>query len=859
MPAASSPNELTSPRAFWNLDRKEVLRQLSCSESGLTTAIAEDRLETYGPNTLRQRSRSSAFLLFLSQFKSPVTLLLIAAAILSMALGDVTDAAIILVIILISSILGFWQEKGATRAVEELLRMVQIRCRLLRNGTEGEWPADKVVPGDIVLLSAGDVIPGDSLLLETNELFVDEAAFTGESFPVEKTVGVVAPDAPLSGRFNTLFMGSHVISGRARALVVHTGRHTEFGRISERLRLRQPETEFEHGIRRFGYMLMEITLLLTLVIFAINVLLHKPVLDSFLFSLALAVGLTPQLLPAIITVNLSAGAREMAKKKVIVKRLSSIENFGSMDILCSDKTGTITEGKVTIRDALDVTGTHSDKVLHFAGLNAGLQQGFRNPIDEAICAACGAVSPGYTLQAEIPYDFLRKRLTVQVTDGAHSMAITKGALNELLSVCMAAESVKGERLPIDDCRPLILEKYQSLSAAGNRVLGIGYKETDAGPEITRDDEKEMIFLGFIALFDPPKKDAGKTIQNPSNLGVKLKLITGDNALVAESIARQIGLPEPVIVTGSEMRHMSDDALRIRAVQADIFAEVEPNQKERIIRTLKKSGHVVGFLGDGINDATALHTADVGISVDDAVDVAKEAADIVLLDQDLDVLASGIVIGRKTFTNTMKYIFMATSANFGNMFSMAGASLFLPFLPLLPKQILLTNLLTDFPEMTIATDRVDPVMIEKPRRWDIRFIQRFMLIFGLLSSIFDYLTFGVLLLWMKAGEKTFQTGWFLESVISAALIVLVMRTRLPFLKSLPGKWLAIATGAIVIFVLFFPLISPAGLFGFRPLPVRFYGWIALIIAAYVGSAEAIKQWFYRKFSERSRDDYFRLNK
>jgi Mg2+-importing ATPase len=844
------PPSISSPLdRFWSLDSKDALQMLSCSDNGLSTSTAEDRLKTYGSNTLKGVSRSSGILLFLSQFKSPITLLLIAAALLSMGLGDLTDAVIILIIILISSLLGFWQEKGAAHAVEELLKMVQIRCRLVRDGAEKEWPMETVVPGDVVILSAGDVIPGDSLLLDSHELFIDEAAFTGETFPVEKNVGIVAADTPLSGRTNTLFMGSHVISGKARALVVRTGKHTEFGKISDRLRLRSPETDFEKGIRRFGYMLMEITLVLVLIIFAINVLLHKPVLDSFLFSLALAVGLTPQLLPAIITVNLAAGARAMAKKKVIVKRLSSIENFGSMNILCSDKTGTITEGKVTIKDALDITGHHSEKVLQYAGLNAALQQGFRNPIDEAICAVYKPSGVPCTVQCEIPYDFIRKRLTVQVKNGTENFAITKGALSVMLNICSTAETEKGEVLPIGDRRESIMDRYRELSAAGYRVLGVGYKKTSGAQDFTKEEEKDMVFLGFITLFDPPKKDVGQTLIKLRQLGVQFKVITGDNALVAESIARQIGLADPVIITGAQIRQMSDDALRNQAVGAHIFAEVEPNQKERIILFLKKAGNVVGFMGDGINDAPALHTADVGISVDSAVDVAKEAADIVLLEEDLAVLAEGIMIGRKTFANTMKYIFMATSANFGNMFSMAGASLFLPFLPLLPKQILLTNLLTDFPEMTIATDRVDALAIEGPRRWDIKFIQRFMVVFGLLSSVFDYLTFGVLLYFMKAGEKVFQTGWFIESVVSAALIVLVVRTRLPFLKSPPGKYLAMATALIVVVVIALPFTPVAGLLGFVPMPLSFYGWMLLIVAAYIGSAEAAKQWFYKRLQNK----------
>ena len=835
----------SSTEDYWNLSPEKAFQFLTCSEKGLSAAEAAIRLQRYGPNSVKANTKSSTFLLFLSQFKSPITLLLIAAAILSMALADFTDAIIILVIILISSFLGFWQEKGAANAIQELLRMVQIGCRIIRDGKENEWPLEKLVPGDIIVLSAGDLIPGDSLLLESKDLFIDEAAFTGESYPVEKSCAILPPDTPLSKRSNSLFMGSHVISGKARALVVRTGKSTEFGKISDRLRIRPSETDFEKGIRRFGYMLMEITLILVIIIFAINVILHKPALDSFLFSLALAVGLTPQLLPAIITVNLATGARAMAKKKVIVKRLSSIENFGSMNILCSDKTGTITEGKVTIKDALDINGNHSEKTLQFAGLNASLQQGFSNPIDEAICATYKPPSESFSVQCEIPYDFIRKRLTIQVKNEKENFAVTKGALNSILEICDRAETENGELISIELKRDKILEIYQHLSAEGFRVLGVAYKITSINRDFTRDQENQMIFLGFITLFDPPKLNVLETLDQLRHLGVTLKLITGDNALVAGSIARQLGISNPVLITGPQLRQMTDGAIMQQGVKADIFAEIEPNQKERIILCLKKAGNVVGFLGDGINDAPALHTADVGISVDSAVDVAKEAADIVLLDQDLAVLCEGIMIGRKTFTNTMKYVFMATSANFGNMFSMAGASLFLKFLPLLPKQILLTNMLTDFPEMAIATDRVDDLSIQKPRRWDIHFIQRFMLIFGLLSSVFDYLTFAVLLFVLKSDEKVFQTGWFVESVISATLIVLVVRTRLPFLKSLPGRYLFIATILIVLTVLALPFTPLAALFGFTTLPLIFYGWILLIVAAYIASAEILKQWFYRK--------------
>jgi Mg2+-importing ATPase len=592
-------------------------------------------------------------------------------------------------------------------------------------------------------------------------------------------------------------------------------------------------------------MLMEITLILIIIIFSVNVLLHKPALESILFSLALAVGLTPQLLPAIISINLSAGARKMAKNSVIVKRLSSIENFGSMNILCSDKTGTITAGTVMLKDALDFEGKPSVKTLHLAWLNASLQRGYANPIDQAIQSACGDSLDGYTAQGEVPYDFFRKRLTVLVKAQGENFAITKGALNAVIAICDRVETSTGQVIPIGDKLDAIKGEYAKICNAGYRVLGVASKKLAGDIDFDRNDEKNMIFQGFITLFDPPKKDVMQTITELHNMGVQLKIITGDNELVARSLAQQIGMNDPVILTGAQIHEMSNEALLHKALLVNIFAEVEPNQKEKIIQVLKRAGNVVGFMGDGINDAPALHVADVGISVDSAVDVAKEAADIVLLNQSLEVLLTGIIAGRKTFTNTMKYIYMAASANFGNMFTMAGASLFLPFLPLLPKQILLTNLLTDLPEMAIASDRVDDMAVSKPHSWDIKLIRRFMIVFGLISSIFDYLTIGVLMHFLKAGETVFQTGWFIESVVSASLIVLVMRTRLPFFKSLPGKQLMIATSIVVVFVLMLPWLPFARMLGFSKLPVVFYGWMLLIVAAYIVSAELAKSWFFHR--------------
>ncbi|MCS4163611.1 magnesium-translocating P-type ATPase [Sphingobacterium sp. BIGb0116] len=833
--------------SFWSKSSEELLHELNAKENGISENEANLRITKYGPNRLKGKNSSSAYLLFFNQFKNPITLILIAAAVLSSLLQDRTDAIIILLIVVISSCLGFWQEYGASNAVARLLKMVQVTVTVIRDDHEIAVSTESIVPGDVVVLSAGDIIPADCILLNSQELFVDEAAFTGESYPVEKQKGKLETNTPLSKRSNTLFMGSSVISGKATALVIATGLNTEFGKISARLRNNAPETEFERGIKKFGFLLMQITLILILVIFALNVFLHKPVLDSFLFSLALAVGLTPQLLPVIITVNLSTGAKKMAAQKVIVKRLSAIENFGSMNILCSDKTGTITQGKVKLYKAFDINDTENERVSNYALFNAALQTGFKNPIDAAIIT--GLKSEGQQLPAildEIPYDFIRRRLSILVELQGFKM-ITKGAFQEILAICNQVQTGSDSIEPLtSELKQTLMQLYEQYSRKGYRTLGICWKTTTTN-SISKEEESSMIFLGFVTFFDPPKESAIAAINNLNSLGVKLKIITGDNALVAESLAKQVGIETPIVVTGSSLRGTSSEALVTKVLQADIFAEVEPSQKEQIILALKKTGQVVGFMGDGINDASALHAADVGISVDTAVDVAKEAADLVLMDQDLDVLANGIKEGRRTFANTMKYIFMATSANFGNMFSMAGASLLLPFLPLLPKQILLTNLLTDVPETTIATDNVDEEYIKKPHRIDIGFIKKFMFIFGLLSSVFDYCTFAVLILVLKANEQQFQTGWFLESVVSAALIVLVVRTRLPFFKSKPSKALLFSNLIVISFVLLLPLSLLGDIFGFVRLPFQFYVYMVLIVAVYVFTADFVKRWFYKKMA------------
>ena len=830
---------------FWSVPESGLLEKLGTSAGGLGTDEALRRLAGNGRNILKPSVETEWLPILLSQFKSPIIIILLFAAVLSLFLSSPADAIIILAIVFVSGLLGFWQEHGAANAVKNLLNMVRIKAAVLRDGTTAEVPIEDIVPGDVVLLSAGGIIPGDCRILDSKDLFVNEATLTGETYPAEKLAGVLPAGTPLGKRTNTLFMGTSVVSGSGRAVIVHTGKETLFGGISEKLKLRPPETEFQHGVRRFGYFLMEVTLILVIAIFAVNVYFERPVLDSFLFSLAIAVGLTPQLLPAIISINLARGAKRMALESVIVKRLSSIENFGSMNVLCSDKTGTLTRGEVRLHSAEDVSGRESEDVLFHAYLNAYFETGFRNPIDEAIRAHSKFDIEGYKKLDEVPYDFSRKRLSILLSKEGANVMVTKGALINVLSVCTHARVSGGGTEDIESVRGKIEERFADLSREGFRVLGVASRSGIGESLITKDFEKDMTFLGFITLFDPPKEGVRDTIDELERLGIELKVVTGDSREVALYVSREVGLPDPQAVTGKELLMMSNDALLKMVSHYNVFAEVEPSQKERIINAMKKAGNVVGYMGDGINDASALHAADVGISVESAVDVAKQAADIVLLKMDLGVLVNGVREGRVTFANTLKYVFMATSANFGNMFSMAGASLFLSFLPLLPKQILLTNLMTDLPEMTIAGDSVDREMAEKPRRWDIRFIRNFMATFGLISSIFDYMTFGVLLFIFHATTDQFRTGWFIESVISATLIILVIRTRGPFLRSRPGKYLALAVFLVICATLFLPYSRLAHLFGFHPLPPSFLIALGVIVVLYVITAEVAKKIFYKR--------------
>lgn len=838
--------------AYWSRPIAELLALTASTPDGLGAAEAEAGRRRFGPNSPKTHRQTTPIRLFLRQLESPLVLILIFAAIISSFVREWVDAGIILLIVLGSAILGFVQEYSASNAVARLRQQLALRATVLRDGRAQSLPVEAIVPGDVVLLSAGSMIPADGVLIEANDCFVNQAVLTGETFPVAKAPGAVDAAAGLAGRTNCVFMGTSVRSGTARALIVRTGSATEFGAIAERLQLRAPETDFERGIRQFGYMLSYVMFVLVIVVFAGNVFAHKPPIEALLFAIALAVGIAPELLPAIISINLAKGAQQMAGRGVIVRRLNAIEDFGSIDILCTDKTGTLTEGVVRLDGALGPDGRPSPAVLRSAWLNARLQTGLANPLDEAILSSAGlgdTDAAGVHKLGEIPYDFVRKRLSVAVREGpgadAPLLLLTKGALESVLDVCDRAVAPGGPVTLDSAGREAILARFAGWSAQGFRVLGVATKTLPAGAgALAREAEQGLDFAGFLLFFDPPKADVKATIEALERLGVQLKIITGDNRRVAEHVAQVVGLAVEGVLTGAEIGLLRDEALWQRAERTTLFAEVDPNQKERIILALRKMGHVVGYMGDGINDAPALHAADAGISVDTAVDVAKDAADFVLLAQDLDVLRQGIEDGRRTFANSLKYVFTTTSANFGNMLSMAGASFFLPFLPLLATQVLLNNFLSDFPALGVAGDNVDPELVERPRRWDVGFIRRFMLSFGLVSSAFDFLTFGALLFVFHASPAAFRTGWFVESLLTELAIALVVRTRRPLFRSRPGTLLWVSSLLVAILAVALPYLPVGRLFEFVPLPLPLMATLIAITATYVVASELTKRVFYR---------------
>ena len=835
---------------YWSLTPEQLLVRLRGSRNGLQREDVEPRLKQYGSNVIKARQQTTAFGLFLNQFRSPLVLILIFAAVVSVVVGEWTDASIVLAVVLGSTVLGFVQEYRASAAIEKLRSQITIKSNVLRGGQPQVVPSEQIVPGDVVLLSAGSLIPADGVVLAANDFFVNQAVLTGETFPVEKDPGSVPSKAGLAERTNCVFMGTSVSSGTAQVLIVQTGKATVFGQIAQRLSLRPAETEFERGIHRFGNLLTRVILVMVVIVLAVNLFLDKPLIDSLLFSLALAVGLSPELLPAIISLTLSHGAQRMAKRGVIVRRLNAIANLGSMDVFCTDKTGTLTEGVVRLDGALDAQGRPSKAVLHFAHLNAHFETGLTNPLDAAIDTY--AQSAGSDISAEqkvdeIPYDFVRKRLSVVTADArGERTLISKGALDQILSICDNVQS-RDSVQPLDTTtRTAIDTLYSDWSAKGFRVLGVATKSVEARTgSYSGDDESGLAFAGFLLFFDPPKADVQQVIVDLGQRGVQLKIITGDNQKVARHVAEAVNLPVEGLLTGAELDELHDEALWHLAERTTIFAEVDPNQKERIILALRKTGHVVGYMGDGINDAPALHAADVSLSVDTAVDVAKDAADFVLLKADLGILREGIDEGRMTFANTLKYILTTISANFGNMFSMAGASMLLPFLPLLSSQILLNNFLSDIPATTIASDNVDPEWVAKPRRWDATFIGKYMVLFGLVSSIFDFLTFGTLLFLFQATPEEFRTGWFVESLLTELVIALVVRTRHVFYRSRPGRLLLASTLLFVGITLVLPYLPINALFGFVPLPAPLMLTMLGLTALYVVATELAKKYFYSR--------------
>jgi Mg2+-importing ATPase len=828
-------------RDYWSLTAPELLEALSTSAQGLSQAEATERLRQYGPNALREQQPLSRLRVLGNQLRSPLLLLLVFAAVASAATREWIDSGIVLSVVFATVAIGYSREHGAHQAVEALRDRVRTRAQVLRDGRAQPVAVEELVPGDVVLLSAGSLVPADAVVLESTDCYVSEAALTGESFPVEKSAGAVAPDVPLGERTNGVYLGTNVRSGTARCLIVRTGSSTELGAIAERLTTHSPETEFDRGIKHFGYLLTSAMLVLVLVLFAAHVFLGRAPLETLLFSVALAVGLSPELLPAILSVNLARGASMMAHRGVLVRRLNAIENLGSMDVLFTDKTGTLTEGIVKVEGAYNPGGAPARSVLDLAACNAVLETGLANPLDDALLEA---TTPNVSVAkklAEIPFDFTRKRVTVVVERGGGVLLITKGAFDHIVDVCATLP----DGTPLDEgAQSALRTRYDEWCSHGIRVIAVATRSIGHRDAYSRDDEREMIFEGFVTFLDQPKEGVREAIAGLAALGVSVKVITGDSRLVARHVAELVGLRSDRLLDGRQLDLLHGAALWRSVDDTELFAEVDPDQKERIILAAKKMGHVVGFLGDGVNDAPAMHAADTSLSVELAVDVAKEAADFVLLERGLDVIRRGVEEGRKTFANTMKYILTTTSANLGNMLSMAAASLFLPFLPLLAGQILLNNFISDIPAIGIADDSVDPELVERPRRWNVRFIARFMVVFGFVSSVFDFLTFGVLRMIFHAAPPLFRTGWFVESLLTELLVALVVRTRRPFFRSRPGALLLWSTLVLIPVTLMIPALPFTGLFGFVKMPMALLLTICAITAAYVVATELVKRPFFR---------------
>ena len=831
---------------------KEVLFiRLGTSEKGLSEARAERRLREYGPNEISRHKKTNIALQILSKFTNPLVIVLLIIAGVSAFFGEKINAAFVSLMAAISVFLSFIQEYRAGKEADKLREMVHTKATVYRNGKIKETDIKKLVPGDIVELSAGDMVPADLRLISSKDLFVNQAALTGESFPAEKTCKPLKiRTTSLTEQTNIAFMGSSVVSGSCLGVVIRTGAYTQFGEISKQLASTAVETSFDKGIKNFTWLMIRFMLILVVVVFAINAALKGNLIEALLFSLAVAVGLTPEMLPMLVTINLSKGAIAMAKKDVIVKHLNSIQNFGAMDTLCTDKTGTLTLNEIVLEKHIDVRGNENEEVLRYAYINSFYQTGLKNLLDQAILKHGKLLIKEFKKIDEIPYDFERRVMSVVVESEGKRHIITKGAEEEIFKKCDRYE-LSGEIRKIE---PGLLDRFREeankLQRDGFRVLAVAYKEIETKETYSKDNEKNLILKGYVSFLDPPKPDAGKAIEALRKRGIETMVLTGDNELVTKKICSDVGLDVKTIVTGDQVENADDQELRELVKTSIIFARLNPIQKERIIRALHENGHIVGYLGDGINDAPSLKTSDVGISVNNAVDVAKESADIILLEKNLLVLEDGVVEGRKIFGNILKYIKMGSSSNFGNMFSMIGASIFLPFLPMAPVQILLNNFLYDMSQIAIPTDAVDGEYEDTPRPWNVEYIKKFMIIIGPISSIFDYLTYAVM--WFifnattTATQALFHTGWFIESLCTQTLVVYVIRTGKNPLKSRPSNMLIFTSLTIVLIGLAIPFTPLAEPFGFAKPPQEYYMILAGMIIAYLFLVQIVKSWFIKKY-------------
>ncbi|HXJ16789.1 MAG TPA: magnesium-translocating P-type ATPase [Candidatus Polarisedimenticolia bacterium] len=817
---------------------------------GLSSQEAAALFSQYGPNDPAPVKRGAAVLELLLLFLNPLVIILLVACLASFILGQTTEASIILVIVLLGVAINFFQTYRSERAIARLRENVTPTATVLRDGTWQEINRHEVVPGDVVRVSAGDLIPADGQLIESRDLYVQQAALTGESLPAEKDArpqkdgSAAGPEAS-----DLIFLGTSVVSGTGTAVILKTGSQTAFGAVAERLVTRSRETEFERSMKRFGLLILRAVFFLVLFILAVRIALHKDAFESFVFAVALAVGLTPEFLPMITSVTLARGAVRMAREHVVVKHLPAIQNFGTIDVFCSDKTGTLTTGQMSLASSADVLGNSSGRPLTLGYLNAKFETGIRSPLDVAILKTEPADTNGYAKCDEIPFDFDRRRLSIVVrkTEDAATdhLLITKGAPEGILALSQSYETA-GRIVPFDaEARTRCREAFEELSGRGFRVLAVAYRKVAQGNGFTVADEHSLTLAGYLAFADPPNPDVAASLAAMKRDGVEVKILTGDNELVARHVCEQVGLTNPTIVLGEEVERMTDPALQHVAEETNVFARVSPMQKHRIIAALKHRNHVVGYMGDGINDAPSLHAADVGISVASAVDVAREAADIILLKPGLQILHKGIIEGRRASANVLKYLLMGTSSNFGNMFSMAGASAILPFLPMLPTQILLNNFLYDTAQITIPSDRVDEQYIRLPRRWDMKLIRNVMIFIGPISSIYDFLTFYVLLHFFHASQPEFHTGWFVESLATQTLVLFVIRTLGNPLKSRPSAPLAITTVLIVIIAVLLPYSPLAHLLGFTPLPGPFFAFLAVSTATYLLLVELAKRLLFAR--------------